>query len=396
MEQVEGMYVVDNTPGDGLLDLGPEVRVIRNHQNVGIATALNQGARQAIAEGYDFLLMMDQDSAPREGMVAALRAGLRRRRARAAIASPVHIDPNSAPDSGYLREQGYVRSMLTTMTAGSLLDLRAYTALVSFRDDLFIDQVDHEYCLRAHRAGFDVLQVGDAVIDHTLGERSYARLGRASIATTNHAAIRSYYMTRNRLIVAREYQRSSGVLAQGALWNAARPSQRPPVQGLSRREVVDDSSGNVGLPPPPNGPLDRRATRGGLDREAKRAGSFWSQTLGSIASGVATPRRSGIRASHPATRQRTGRDARSDYHPGHLQPPADAARMPCIAAAANARRRLRGIDLGQRFERRDERVLGRDRSRSPRGADHSQSQERGAQRCGPLGQAGAGLLSGGA
>jgi rhamnosyltransferase len=74
-----------------------------------------------------------------------------------------------------------------------------------FRDDLFIDQVDHEYCLRAHRNGYDVVQVGDAVIEHTLGDRTVHSVGGLPVVTSNHSALRRYYITRNRLMVARQY-----------------------------------------------------------------------------------------------------------------------------------------------------------------------------------------------
>ena len=231
-EQVDRIYVVDNTPAGGPpggaraeakdaaaggvaataahAGAAADIEVIRNGRNMGVATALNQGVTRAIADGYGFLLMMDQDSVPRPGMVEALLSALRHWPACAAIASPLHLDPNLAqqPVSFSPRrpgEQGRARSMLATMTAGSLLDLRAYQALGPFRDDLFIDQVDHEYCLRAHRNGFDVIEVQDASIDHTLGQRSTRHVAGLAIVTSNHSSLRRYYITRNRLIVAREY-----------------------------------------------------------------------------------------------------------------------------------------------------------------------------------------------
>jgi rhamnosyltransferase len=224
-EQVDRVYIVDNTPagpadhlpsgppvgeqpsgpaGDQL-PARPDVEVIRNGRNLGVATALNQGARRALAQGYDFLLMMDQDSSPRDGMVAALQRAFRQWPTRVAIASPLHLDPNSPPGPDSAGERGQARSMLVTMTAGSLLDLQAYRELGPFRDDLFIDQVDHEYCLRAHRNGYDVVQVGNAVIEHTLGDRTVRNVGGRAVVTSNHSALRRYYITRNRLIVAREY-----------------------------------------------------------------------------------------------------------------------------------------------------------------------------------------------
>ena len=223
-EQVNRVYIVDNTPAgdpssvrptgdllpstwpaDALPPGSPAVELLQNGRNLGVATALNQGAQRAMTEGYDLLLMMDQDSSPNSGMVAALERAFRQWPTRLAIASPLHLDPHFACGPEPTSERGQARSMLVTMTAGSLLDLQAYKVLGPFRDDLFIDQVDHEYCLRAHRRGYDVVQVGDAVVEHTLGDRTVRFVGGLAVATSNHSALRRYYITRNRLIVAREY-----------------------------------------------------------------------------------------------------------------------------------------------------------------------------------------------
>ena len=224
LEQVDHVYVVDNTPDGARLPSGP-FEVICNRRNLGIATALNQGAQRSGSDGYRYVLMMDQDSAPRPGMVADLRAALRRWPTPAAIASPRHLEPDLPQSDIPTAAQGEARSMLATMTAGSLLDLRAYAVLGPFRDDLFIDQVDHEYCLRAHRGGYDVIQVEGALVEHKLGERSVHEVAGLSVATSNHSPLRRYYITRNRLTVARD--------------NPDFPAYRRVARAQTRRELCD-------------------------------------------------------------------------------------------------------------------------------------------------------------
>jgi rhamnosyltransferase len=60
--------------------------------------------------------------------------------------------------------------------------------------------------LRRH--GYQVLEVRDARLTHSLGDLSTHRLGGRQIRVTNHSATRRYYMSRNRLILWRRYFRS--------------------------------------------------------------------------------------------------------------------------------------------------------------------------------------------
>lgn len=211
LAQVDHVYIVDNTPAETPGDspchpphFDGRVTVIRNGRNAGLGTALNQGAAHAIANGHGYLLLMNQDDAPCEGMVSALHAALRRWPGKAAIAAPVRIDRNVGP-SDDLREQGRIWPVVAVGTAGSLLDLRVYCDAGLFREDLFVDQVDYEYCLRVRRKGFDVVQTGDAVLENALGASSRHQLAGQSVVTTNHSPLRRYYIARNRLIVARDY-----------------------------------------------------------------------------------------------------------------------------------------------------------------------------------------------
>ena len=89
------------------------------------------------------------------------------------------------------------------MTSGNLLNLQVYLDAGPFRDDLFIDFVDNEYCLRLRNRGYSVLRADRAVLFHTVGDtRRYG-----PFIATNHPPLRRYYKTRNRFLVNRLYLR---------------------------------------------------------------------------------------------------------------------------------------------------------------------------------------------
>lgn len=208
LKELDVLYAIDNTEpsatniGEELKNLG-RVIYIPNGGNEGIAKALNQAASLALTNGYDYLLTMDQDSIAEPDMVSRL------------LAFRSSVDWESlgilAPrhDVGAINKQALKGSgnVLTTMTSGNLLNLKAYQEVGPFCEELFIDYVDHEYCLRLQSHGYRVIEVHDAVLHHRLGRMTkFSILGR-SVYVSCHPPIRRYYMTRNRFWLCSRYGR---------------------------------------------------------------------------------------------------------------------------------------------------------------------------------------------
>lgn len=209
LDQVDIVILVDNTdtPAFFLLQaFASDLRVfsIINGTNLGVAVALNQGALKAFAQGCSFLLTMDQDSCATPGMVDMLKGFFYSNSIdRLAIVAPFHLITTSktpAVDAPLYEECDSV------WTSGNLLSLSAYKDAGPFEEELFIDFVDHEYCLRLRRLGYKVIQSNKAVLHHAIGNslRSINVL-RMSIIISNHSALRRYYIMRNRLWVAARY-----------------------------------------------------------------------------------------------------------------------------------------------------------------------------------------------
>jgi rhamnosyltransferase len=207
LDQVDVLYAVDNTesPDQSFVSaLGrlPKVTYIDNGDNLGVAAALNVGARRALAHSYEWLLTMDQDSTATPGMVDGMLACL----AEPMAANAGLIAPRQVQVGGAVREsRGRCVEVLTPMTSGSLVRLSAYSAVGPFMEELFIDQVDNEFCLRLHAAGFAVLEAGEAILLHRVGNARRHRFP-LPMYTTDHPPVRRYYMTRNRFYVGRIFR----------------------------------------------------------------------------------------------------------------------------------------------------------------------------------------------
>ena len=201
-DAVQELFLVDNTE-EPLPELAkrfaelPGVRYLPNHANLGIARGLNIGAEHALAGGYDLLLTMDQDSAAAPDMISRMLECLAGRDLeQIGILSPFHVTK-----SGHLPGSEPCQEVMTPMTSGCLVNLRAYRAVGPFLDQLFIDFVDNEYCLRLRKRGYLVLRANLARLEHSVGDTR--KFG--PFIATNHSPLRRYYKTRNRFLVFVRY-----------------------------------------------------------------------------------------------------------------------------------------------------------------------------------------------
>jgi rhamnosyltransferase len=202
--QVDTIFAIDNSEGDipaavsTVAALG-KVVLIRNGGNEGIARALNIGAEKAIEKGYDFLLTMDQDSSAAPDMVEKMLACLDGQdSSRVGILSPFHVTKAEPAPKGNCA----CREVLTVMTSGNLLNLSVYKAVGPFMDELFIDYVDHEFCLRLREKGYITIQSNLALLAHNVGDIHKYWI----FIATNHSPLRKYYKTRNRFYVVDKYK----------------------------------------------------------------------------------------------------------------------------------------------------------------------------------------------
>jgi rhamnosyltransferase len=175
--------------------------------NLGIAAALNRAAMIARAEGFSWLATFDQDSLAPSGALLGLLDLCQAHpdRDRVAVVAMSHRDRVAGRDYhmafDVIEETPLWRSVRTTITSGSLVRLAALDQVGSFDEILFIDCVDHDFCLRCRHKGWLVVEAKRHVMAHSLGAVTLHRLLWREVACTNHSPTRRYYMTRNTLEV---------------------------------------------------------------------------------------------------------------------------------------------------------------------------------------------------
>lgn len=210
-EQVERVYVVNNSPDDEntsavLAALADDdgTLVLDQPKNVGVAAGFNAGMRRALDDGFDYVWIFDQDSTVADGMLTQLLRPFKEWSRAAAIAGPAL----RAEETGFLYDADRGEGMAeqaTLISSGALFSRQALERIGLHDERLFIDYVDHDISLRARAQGFAVVKVFDTILDHRFGASVPARFLGRRVYLSNYSPMRHYYMTRNRVIMMRRY-----------------------------------------------------------------------------------------------------------------------------------------------------------------------------------------------
>lgn len=211
LPQVAKLVIVDNTPDtislspDMIGAWGERIHCITNHANRGVATALNQGIEHALVQGYCWALTLDQDTQCYPNMVAILGSVYEHCILKPAVIGSNYVDLRNRKPKVPVQGNECL-DQKTVITSGSLVDAGVARAVGGFREDYFIDQVDHEFCLRVRAHGYQVVISRKPVMVHSVGGPGGARLPLLGILP-NHPPLRKYYIVRNTVVTVAEYWR---------------------------------------------------------------------------------------------------------------------------------------------------------------------------------------------
>ena len=197
----------------------PNVTMIMNPENMGVAAGLNQGINKADMLGSKWVITLDQDSKPDTDMVEKLRSLLQcqENSARIAIIAPRIIDSKLGRSSHFLRQRslllferakcdhGSLKNVTTVITAGAMIRLAVVKELGGFQEDFFIDYVDTEFCLRLRQRGYRIIVACDAHLQHCFGNRRKSHWGPFVFYPTFHSPERWYTISRNRIQMIKSF-----------------------------------------------------------------------------------------------------------------------------------------------------------------------------------------------
>lgn len=203
--KVDEIIVVDNGSKDKtismLKELERETTIIYLEENKGIAYALNKGINYSIKKGYNWILTLDHDSIITDDMIKNMlncyESFDEDFKEKVAMLVPIHVEEkeykSNASSITQVSSVSYME-VLTEITSGALTKAEIYKNIGMYDERLFIDLVDHDYCLYLNKKGFKIIQVKSAILIHNLGESVKKSLLGLKMTPTNHSPLRRYYM----------------------------------------------------------------------------------------------------------------------------------------------------------------------------------------------------------
>ena len=212
LAQLPLVIVVDNGSRPSSAEMlkglanSPGVLLIENPNNLGIAAALNQGIQRALHEGFQWVVTLDQDSQVHADFLPALIDVHRQSGGGNVMVGSNYWDVHRRRDFVRCAAAGAIfQERKTLITSGTLAPLSLFTTIGLFRDDYFIDSVDHEFSLRARAHGYRMLISCRPLMNHSMGAGVQHASRFRHFLSLNHSATRKYFIARNALVTARTY-----------------------------------------------------------------------------------------------------------------------------------------------------------------------------------------------
>lgn len=199
-QQVDRVVVVDNDSGYEFrralseIEEFPRVELIRLTRNEGIAKALNIGVQVARTYNPSWILTLDQDSVADMGMVKGLLETTE-------FAKGVGVVAASPDESRMCKPPTYP---LVVITSGNLVKAEVFDT-ISYNDEYFIDSVDFDFCLKAKKSGWTIIQSNSVFLKHRLGQANKVKLLGMNFVYVSHSPLRRYYIFRNHIFLIKDY-----------------------------------------------------------------------------------------------------------------------------------------------------------------------------------------------
>ncbi len=223
------ILVFDNGSTDNsaawLAETFPAIEVLRSPVNLGFAAANNRAAERLLADGADYLWILNNDTRVDRGCLEALLNEMERDRDIAAASGKIYFmePPDVLQYAGAFWRPGVLRVRYrglrerdvgrydtpcdVGMLSGCHMFVRAdvWRTAGGFRENYFAYNEDTEWCLRVVRLGLRLRYVPSAVIWHALSAGARRNLGRA--LSRKAPPEQEYLQTRNAIFLNREHAR---------------------------------------------------------------------------------------------------------------------------------------------------------------------------------------------
>lgn len=208
LPQVGEIVLVDNGSNNldcviSLTNSYPNIHIIREGVNKGIAKALNDAASYAYDKGFEWIITLDQDSVSPSNLVSTYEKYTNVNRV--GMISCKIIDRNFGELSYNQSDHKPIEEVSTCITSASMLNLKAWKEVGGFDENMFIDSVDFDICYSLREHGYKVLRTNETSLLHEVGHSEIRKWMGKERQIFHHSPIRYYYMARNGLLLGKKH-----------------------------------------------------------------------------------------------------------------------------------------------------------------------------------------------
>ena len=173
------------------------ITLIQNKENKGLPKTFNKMITYAKSNGFNNLLLLDQDSVFQEGTIAYYKDFI----------SPKHvcIVPQIIQRlEEYEKKFGEKSTCITevdySINSGTLINLDILPSNIKFNERLFVDCVDFDFFIQLRKNGLKILKVDKIKLLCDLGNLSVHRFHHIDFFANNYSTFRLEKQARDRVI----------------------------------------------------------------------------------------------------------------------------------------------------------------------------------------------------
>lgn len=197
---VKKMVIFDNSEDDiKYFENNDVIEYIKSESNVGLAKALNIGFEFLYNIGAKWAIYFDQDTTIKEDIVKNYFDKLKYDENVALYTPLYNVDRHKTPKKNFKFE-----NIKWTMTSASIFNIDVLNKLGYFDERYFLDCVDYEYCLRANKNNYAIVQYGGYVFEHCPGITKTSKILKYKYGWMS--PLRYYYQLRNLRLLKKDYK----------------------------------------------------------------------------------------------------------------------------------------------------------------------------------------------
>ncbi|WP_051006451.1 glycosyltransferase [Liquorilactobacillus vini] len=201
--KVNTTFIIDNSAKSHFKELSSFLKIDNktiiykfNGKNIGLSKAMNFGIKYLYNLGCKWVLTMDYDSSFKTDIINIYKEYI----ANHDTSNIALLTPLFNYDRHLVKVYKGTKNVKWKMLSGNFINTNIFIKLGGFKEFLFVDGLDMEYCLHSRKQGYQVVECGQAVLEHKPASTRKLKIFNKTIFRYGYASPLRYYYQAESLI----------------------------------------------------------------------------------------------------------------------------------------------------------------------------------------------------